>query len=102
MRRGGGLLLAALLASALPRAGPVAPPEALAGLEPYAESNDPMATSPSTDDGSFGAWHNPAAWAVPERSVLDFSYFDQDGISDEFEDWQLGVGKGLGFAIRHR
>jgi len=78
------------------------PTPARADLEPYAESNDPMATTPSTDDGSFGAWHNPAAWAVPERGLLDFAVLDQEGYNDDFKNWQVGVGKGLGFAMRHR
>jgi protease-4 len=79
-------------------------PPARAGLEPYAESNDPMAASPSTDDGSFGAWHNPAAWAVPERAVFDFAVFGQGNNSglNEVRGWQAGVGKGFGFAARHR
>ncbi|HSQ60007.1 MAG TPA: S49 family peptidase [Acidobacteriota bacterium] len=93
-------LVIALLAATLAAAATA--PTAHAGLEPYAESNDPMAATPSTDDGSFGAWHNPAAWAVPERSLLDFSYFDRDGVVQDLEDWHLGFGRGLGFAVRHR
>ncbi|HEU4333237.1 MAG TPA: S49 family peptidase [Candidatus Eisenbacteria bacterium] len=93
-------LVIALLAATLAAAAPA--PTAHAGLEPYAESNDPMAATPSTDDGSFGAWHNPAAWGVPERSLLDFSYFDRDGEIQDLEDWHLGFGRGLGIAVRHR
>ena len=73
-----------------------------AGLEPYGDSIDPMATSPSSDDGSFGAWHNPAGWAVPERGGIDFAYFDRDNYVDDLDDWQLGVGRGIGFSMRHR
>jgi hypothetical protein len=92
----GGVLLAALT-GAVP---------ARAGLEPYAESNDPMTATPSTDDGAFAAWHNPAAWAVPERPLFDLGLFGRD-LSDQADQlrvdgWQAGIGRGLGFAVRHR
>ncbi|HET9951503.1 MAG TPA: S49 family peptidase [Candidatus Eisenbacteria bacterium] len=81
----------------------LAPAASRAGLEPYRESNDPMTATPSTDDGAFGAWHNPAAWAVPERGVFDLGlFYDNSGNADQLQGWQLGMGQGLGFAVRHR
>ena len=81
----------------------LAPAAARAGLEPYRESNDPMTATPSTDDGAFGAWHNPAAWAVPERSVFDLGlFYENTADADQLQGWQFGMGQGLGFAVRHR
>ncbi|HET7904031.1 MAG TPA: S49 family peptidase, partial [Candidatus Eisenbacteria bacterium] len=89
-------LVIALLAATLAAAAPAR--SAHAGLEPYAESNDPMAATPSTDDGSFGAWHNPAQWAVPERAFTDFAWFrEPDG---DVDNWSLSMGRGLGFSVR--
>lgn len=76
-------------------------PRAEAGLEPYESSTDPLATTPSTDDGTFGAWHNPAQWGVPERGGLDVALFGNAGTSD-IDAWQAGFGRGLGFSVRHR
>ena len=92
--RGAFVVVAALLSIA---------PIVRAGLEPYEKSVDPLATTPSTDDGTFGAWHNPAQWGVPERGGFDLAFFDRN--SDELSDiagWQAGFGRGLGFSVRHR
>ena len=94
-------LLAALAFAAVALALVTVAPLAEAGLEPYEESVDPLATTPSTDDGTFGAWHNPAQWGVPERGGLDVAIFDRASTSD-IDAWQAGVGRGLGFSVRHR
>lgn len=80
----------------------VTAPTAHAGLEPYAESNDPMATTPSTDEGAFGAWHNPAVWGIPERGGFDLSLFDRSSTLGDLDGWQAGFGRGLAFGVRHR
>jgi protease-4 len=81
----------------------LAPAQARAGLEPYRDSNDPMTTTPTTDDGAFGAWHNPAAWAVPERGIFDLGlFYENTDDANRLRGWQFGVGQGLGFAVRHR
>lgn len=77
-------------------------PAVRADLEPYQESIDPLATTPSTDDGTFGAWHNPAQWGVPERGGFDLALFDRGGELSDIMAWQAGFGRGLGFSIRHR
>ncbi len=78
-------------------------PAAHAALEPYEESVDPLATTPSTDDGTFGAWHNPAQWGVPERGGFDLALFATGDINDsDVIAWQAGFGRGLGFSVRHR
>jgi len=79
-----------------------AAPAARAALEPYAQSNDPMATTPTTDEGAFGAWHNPAVWAVPERAGFDISLFERSSTLNDLDAWQLGFGRQVAFAIRHR
>ncbi|HEU4724835.1 MAG TPA: S49 family peptidase, partial [Candidatus Eisenbacteria bacterium] len=77
-------------------------PRAEAGLEPYDEAIDPLATTPSTDDGTFGAWHNPAQWGVPEQGGFDFAIFDRGTNPSDILAWQAGFGRGVGFAVRHR
>lgn len=91
--RGAAALLALLVAYA---------PSARAALEPYEDSVDPLATTPSTDDGSIGAWHNPAQWGVPERAGVDISIFDAGRSPSEITAWQASFGRGLGFTVRHR
>ncbi|HEY6571691.1 MAG TPA: hypothetical protein VI198_00095, partial [Candidatus Eisenbacteria bacterium] len=93
----GSALAAALTAALLFFA-----PAAQAGLEPYEESVDPLATTPSTDDGTFGAWYNPAQWGVPERGGLDVSIFERANSNGDVMAWQAGFGRGLGFSVRHR
>jgi protease-4 len=97
VRRFALLALVAALASMTAAAFP-----ARAGLPPYEAADDPMATTPSTDDGSFGAWHNPAQWAVPERAFADFAWRDLPGSGDNLENWAFSAGQGLGVAARHR
>lgn len=80
-----------------------AAPTVHAGLEPYEESVDPLATTPSTDDGTFGAWHNPAQWGVPERGGADFAILETGDINfSDVTAWQAGFGRGFGFSVRHR
>jgi protease-4 len=101
MRRAGATIGALLGLAATLVAGLVVTPAAHASLEPYAQSNDPMATTPSTDEGAFGAWHNPAVWAIPERAGFDLSFFGPTLFQD-LGAWQAGLGRRLGFAVRHR
>src|SRR5262245_43054229 len=107
MTRVAAFLRAAALGGALVAALAASPARALADLERYENSNDPMATTPSTDESAFGAWHNPAVWAIPERAMFDVGVFDAagpsgSGILQNIDGWQLGAGRGLGFGVRHR
>jgi protease-4 len=100
--RAAGFTPAALAASALLAVLAALGPSgaAAAGLPPYADASDPLATTPSTDDGSFGAWHNPAQWGVPERGFSDISWFDPSDEGRPIKDWALSFGRGLGVAVR--
>jgi len=98
VRRGARWAVVAVLAAL----GAVAS-NAVAGLPPYADEDRPLATTPSTDDGSFGAWHNPAQWGVPERAGVDFAWRDLPGDDGDRggRPWAFAVGRGLGLALRH-
>ena len=97
MRRVAWLAFVAAIASA-----GLAPGLARAGMPPYGGEDELLATTPSTDDGSFGAWHNPAQWAVPERSFADFAWHDAESVDDGLTNWSFSAGRGLGVTVRHQ
>ncbi len=61
-----------------------------------------LPAGPSVTAGAAGAWLNPAAWAVGERTASAFWWDDQDIDDGGIENWGFSVGRRLGLAVQHR